>query len=61
MLVVADANDDAENAVANALAFAQGAEGGFGMVVVDIVDAIFDVVGGGDLVHFELRLERSVR
>src|SRR5947209_8536143 len=54
LLVVANANDYAENAIAYTLAFALSAERGFGLVFIDIVDAIFDEVGRRDLVHFQL-------
>ena len=52
LLVVADAHDYSENAIAHALTFAHSAEGGFRLIFLDIVDAIFDVVGRGDLIHF---------
>ena len=44
--------DSGDSYLADALILAQGTEGGFGLKLVDVVDAILDVVGGGDLIHF---------
>jgi len=54
LLVIADANDDAQNADVNVLIFADGAESRFRAEVVHFVDAILDVIGRLNLIHFQL-------
>ena len=36
------------------VAFAERAEGGFGVVILDVVDPVLDVVGSRDSIHLEL-------
>ncbi len=52
--IIADTNDDAEDTETDALAFPKRAECRFGVVIIHIVHAIFDVVGRGDLVHLQM-------
>ena len=55
LLVVADANDDAQDTIVPVLIFAEGAKSGFGGIVFDVADAILDEIGRLDLIHLELR------
>ena len=55
LLVVADANDDAQDTIVPVLIFAEGAKSGFGGIVFDVADTILDEIGRLDLVHLELR------
>ena len=54
LLVITDANNYTQAARMDALILAQGAEGSLGSKLVHIGKTIFDVIGRGHIVHFEL-------
>ena len=54
LLVVADADHDAQQAAVIMLLVAQRAENGAGIVLVDLGDAVFDVIRCRYAVHFQL-------
>src|SRR5713226_6493531 len=56
LLVVADADDDAQQAAVIMLLVAQGAENGAGLELVDLGDAVFDVIRRRYVLEFQLGL-----
>src|SRR5208282_1910904 len=54
LLVITNADNDAQAARVDALILAQSAEGSLGRKLVHVGKTIFDVIGRGDVVHFEL-------
>ena len=54
LFVITDADNDAQAAAVDPLVLTQSAEGSLGGVLVQVGEAIFDVIGRGDIVHFEL-------
>ena len=55
LFVVADANNHAQNAKVGVLVFAKCTESGFGAVIFDVIDTIFDEIRRLNLIHFEPR------
>ena len=59
LLVIAYADDDANGTRVNVLIGAKSAEDGFGVILLDVGKAVFDVIRRGHVVHFQV-LARTI-